>query len=208
MENNKKHPQQEAAIPFNISDFAANGLKLDGARPSQFEVSLFPPFASPAAPRSVFLIRAASLPASELGEVQVPYFGRFIKLQGDRTYADWDVTIMNDEDFALRNMLEKWSNLMNSAISNVMDESVFPLGYKANATVKQFGKTGNIVAKYQFQGMWPRVVSPIQLDWSQQNAVEEFQCVFSYDEWVRDYTETTISQDSYSPISGTDGTQN
>lgn len=138
----------------------------------------------------------------------MPYFGRFIKLQGDRTFADWDVTVMNDEDFALRNMMERWSSLMNSHVSNVMDESVFPLGYKTNATVKQFGKTGNIIAKYQFQGLWPRVVSPIQLDWAQQNAVEEFQVVFSYDEWVRDYTEATALGDAYSATTGSDGTQN
>lgn len=155
-----------------------------------------------------FLCRAASIPSSELGEVQVPYFGRFIKLNGDRTFPDWDVTVMNDEDFAIRNMLENWSNRMNTHISNVMDESVFPLGYKTNAKVTQFGKSGNILAIYQFQGLWPRVVSPIQLDWSQQNAVEEFQVVFSYDEWVRDFSEADALGDQFSPTTGGDGFQN
>ena len=120
----------------------------------------------------------------DLGEVQVPYFGRFIKLEGNRTYPDWEVTIMNDEDFVLRRMFEIWSNQMNLAVSNVMDPVVFPLGYKQDAHVTQYGKTGDTLAVYQFKGLWPKVISPIGLDWGQQNAIEEFQVVFAYDYWI------------------------
>jgi len=69
------------------------------------------------------------------------YFGRKIKLAGDRTFADWTVTVINDEDFLIRNALEQWSNQINSLQGNLRTfGGASPSFYKANATVTQVFK--------------------------------------------------------------------
>lgn len=170
-------------MAFNINNFKSKGLIYGGARPSQFRVKLFPPFASANSDRIQFVIRAASLPASVIEPVEVPYFGRRIKFAGDRVYQDWQVQVMNDEDFPVRAILERWSNDINAAISNRMNPDLFPRGYKQTAEVEQFGKTGEIMRAYRFNGLFPTMIEPIALDWGQGNDVEMFGTTFSYDEW-------------------------
>ena len=38
---------------------------------------------------------------------QVPYFVRVIKVPGNKTFENWSVTVINDEDVQLRNGFEK-----------------------------------------------------------------------------------------------------
>ena len=45
-----------------------------------------------------FLCKGAQIPASTLGNIDVPFRGRQLKVPGDRTYADWTVTLFNDTD--------------------------------------------------------------------------------------------------------------
>ena len=46
-----------------------------------------------------FLCKASSLPASNVGNIDIPFRGRTLKVAGDRTVDDWTVTVINDEDF-------------------------------------------------------------------------------------------------------------
>ena len=94
-----------------------------GARPNLFEVSI------PTFPTAIaeawspgddnengmfkFLAKATSLPASNLGNIEIPFRGRTLKVAGDRTFDDWTVTIINDEDFKLRTAFERWSNVIS-----------------------------------------------------------------------------------------------
>jgi len=75
------------ASGFNISTFKTRGLTLGGARPALFEVYLAIPDGVAADADSSdkfrFTCRAAQLPAATIGEIEIPYFGRKIKLAGD-----------------------------------------------------------------------------------------------------------------------------
>jgi hypothetical protein len=46
--------------------------------------------------------------------VPVQYFGRELKFAGNRTFSDWTITVINDEDFTVRNAFERWMNGLNS----------------------------------------------------------------------------------------------
>jgi hypothetical protein len=116
--------------------------------------------------------------------VDVPYFGRNIKLAGTRTFAEWSPTIINDEDFAIRNAMEQWSNAINSFQGNVNNAGgSAPSLYKANAQVTQYAKTGEILRVYNFVGIFPTSVAAIDLGWENGDAIEEFQVTFAYDYW-------------------------
>jgi hypothetical protein len=173
---------------FNINSFKANGLVYGGARPSLFQVVLTPPAGigvdTVSADKFRFACRAAELPASTVASFDVPYFGRKIKLAGDRTFADWTVTIMNDEDFSVRAMFELWSNAINRMAANVRDPALNYELYKTDIGVIQYGKDGTVLRSYDLIGTFPTNISDIALNWDTTNQVEEFTVTFSYDYWL------------------------
>ena len=170
-------------MAFNINEIKSQML-FDGARPALFQVTIQNPANSVADIKVPFMCEAAALPAVEFGQVAVPYFGRQIKLAGDRTYADWTVTIINDEDFLIRNAMEEWSNKINSFQGNIRAfGSASPLLYKSQAQVIQYSKTGVPVRTYQFNGIFPTAISEIGLNWATQNEIERFTVTFAVDYW-------------------------
>jgi hypothetical protein len=128
------------------------------------------------------MVRAGQMPASTLGTVIVPYFGRQVKLAGNRTFDDWTVTVMNDEGFEIRNAMENWSHRINNHSENLNNYGTNPSQYKAQAQVKQYSKEGGIIQTYRFDGLYPVSVSPIDLAWEAE-AIEEFTITFAYDWW-------------------------
>lgn len=168
-------------MAFNINDIRAQ-LTFGGARPSLFQVIISNPVNPTADLKTPFLCKTAQLPSSELGLIEVPYFGRKLKMAGDRVFAPWTVTIINDEDFAVRNAMENWNNYINLYQTNrTALGSGAPGLYKSQATVTQFGKAGEILRTYQFNGIFPQVVSAIDLAWADTDVIEEFQVQFQYD---------------------------
>ena len=185
-------------MPFDLSSFLQNGLIYGGARPAKFDVQATLPVALQGMvdPTSVqrlqFTCKAASIPAFTLGVTEAPYFGRKIKLSGDRTWDDWRITVMNDEDFNGRALFEAWNNSINSLISNQMSSaednsavsSISNLneeGYKSDWTVTQYGKDTQIIRQYTLIGCWPRVVAEMPLDWDMTNRIQEFGVTLAFD---------------------------
>ncbi len=185
-------------MPFNIQEFRAR-LNRDGARPNLFEVTMnFPtaviPSSGAASQKFTFMCRSAQLPGSSLGSVVVPYFGREVKMAGNRTFADWSVTIINDEDFQVRNAFERWMGGINSHALNRRNGSFqTPISYSSDATVTQYGKIGTKIKSYQFVGMFPIDLSPIDLDWGSNDTIEEFAITFQYQYWLSDTTDVRSS---------------
>jgi hypothetical protein len=173
-------------MAFNVNQFRSQ-LQSDGARPNLFEVSLpFPTFSVPgnAQTKMTFMCKTAQLPGSTLGVVPVQYFGRELKFVGNRTFADWTVTIINDEDFSVRNAFERWMNGINSHNLNVRNPIAgTPLGYSVDVQVTQFGKAGNTIKKYNFVGMFPTDITPIDVDWGSNDTIEEFSVTLTYQFW-------------------------
>jgi hypothetical protein len=175
-------------MPFNINTFRSNGLVYGGARPSLFNVFLSVPqgigIDSVSVDKFRFVCRSAELPASSVSSIDIPYFGRKIKVAGDRSFTDWSVTVMNDEDFAVRSLFETWSNAMNRLVSNVRDPNISAENYKTDLEIIQYGKDGSEIRSYQLVGAFPTEIGNISLDWDSANAVESFSVNFAYDYWI------------------------
>lgn len=168
-------------MAFNVNDMRAS-LQYGGARPSLFNVLITNPVNPIADLKAPFLVRAAQQPAWSVSAIKVPYFGREINVHGTRKFEDWNVTVINDEDYLIRNAMEQWSNAMNSLAGNINTTgSSSPLNYKSQATVTQYSKTGEALRTYQFNGIFPTQISPIENDWSNGDALSEFQVTFAYD---------------------------
>jgi hypothetical protein len=174
-------------MAFNVAEFRANMIG-DGARPNLFQVSLtFPTFAAGgavAASKTTFMAKAAQLPGSTIGQVPVFYFGRELKFAGNRSFADWTLQVINDEDFAVRNAMESWMNGINSHASNLRNgQATSPSGYSVDAEVTQYSKAGEALKTYKFVGMFPLDLAPIDLDWGSNDTIEEYSVTFAYQWW-------------------------
>jgi hypothetical protein len=171
-------------VSFSVQDIKSN-LQYGGARPSLFQVSFTNPATTAADAKVPFLCRAASLPASVLPVIEVPYFGRRTKVAGtSRQYENWTVTIYNDEDFLIRAALESWSSMINAYEGNIREfATASPLEYQSTAQVIQYGQTGNVLKTYIFQNIMPVNIGPIELDWENDSAIEVFTCEFALDYW-------------------------
>ena len=174
-----------------------------GARPNMFEVNI-------TLPEQVqglgdieqdmrFLVKAAEIPAANIGNIPVPFRGRVLPVAGDRTFDPWTVTVINDAQFNIRDAMEQWSNLINDLQFDVGD--INPADYQTKAEVFQLsrqsqgsggqsaGKGGEIIQTlrtYNFEGIYPNAVSSIPLDYGATDQIEEFQVTFNYLFWTTD----------------------
>lgn len=176
---------------FNANAFR-NELSHGGARSTLFEVTLtfpgFVPGGAAAGNKFSFMCKAAQIPGMTLGLIEIPYFGRTVKVPGDRTFEDWNVTIINDEDYLVRNAFEAWNDgiarLDHDTNSTRAPGAAGVNGYVADLTVKQYGKGGQVVKQYQIKNAFPFVVDPIELSWENRDQIEEFGVTFAYEYFV------------------------
>ena len=169
-----------------ITDFRSK-LTGGGARSNLFEVSIpdFPTANNISEREIEFLVKAAEIPAANLGNIPVPFRGRVLPIAGDRTFDPWTVTIINDTNFRLRDVMEKWSDSINDL--QTAQGRTNPEEYQTRASVIQLDRFGTKPAskikelrKYDFVGIYPNVVSSIPLDHGATDTIEEFQVTFNY----------------------------
>ena len=175
----------------SIVDFKQK-LTGGGARSNLFEVEIEYPIeiavdSSANGPKEFgkFMIKAAEIPASNLGNIPVPFRGRVLPIAGDRTFDPWTVTIINDTNFKIRDAMEQWSNSINDLQTS--QGIIDPADYQTNAKVKQLSRKGGndpgditVLREYRFEGIYPNVVSSIPLDYGATDQIEEFQVTFNY----------------------------
>lgn len=196
-------------MSFRIDAFRAS-LTYDGARASLFDVNLtLPTFATggiggTAVARDIsFKARAASLPGDTVSAISVNYFGREIKVAGTRSFPDYTLTIINDENFLIRNAMELWMSALNRHVDNTRSNlAAQSFEYQAPFfEIRQYKKTGPSSAPgapasdpakiYNIVGAFPTDVSPIDLDWGS-DTIEEFTVTFAY-QWWESVTPGTIA---------------
>jgi hypothetical protein len=171
---------------LGVDDFKSK-LRGGGARPNLFKVTInFPGFAEGDAELTSFLCEAASLPGSTFGIIQVPFRGRILKMAGDRTFAEWTTTIINDTDFNVRNAIERWMNGINAHSANT--GLTTSIAYEADLKVDQLDRNGDTLKTYTFRGAFPQDLSEIALAYSDNDNIERFTCVWAYQYFESDTT--------------------
>lgn len=181
-----------------------------GARPNLFEVEIpsFPVAAGANVWRTgdnqesdlfKFMCKAAALPASNIAPIEVPFRGRALKVAGDRTFDVWTVTIINDENFLLRNAFEAWMQGISKNSNNT--GATNPTSYMTNALVHQLGRgadngrestsnsssiSGTSVTPlktYTFYDIFPTNISAIDLSYDTSDTIEEYSVEFQVQYW-------------------------
>ena len=174
----------------SISDFKS-ALIGGGARPNLFEVELttLPGGITWDADNFRYMCKAASLPASTIANIDVPFRGRIFKVAGDRTIENWTITVINDEDFLFRNAFEEWTQQIAALDDNM--GSTNPASYMVNAKVYQLGRgssvastnnsgdTNVVLKEYEFIDIFPISVGAIDLSYENSDSIEEYPVEFA-----------------------------
>ena len=172
---------------------AALGL---GARANLFEVALVFPnnltgndatdWQGPDVSQSVvrdpinILVKAAQVPAFTIGTIEVPYkAGRRIKIPGDRTFADWTVTVINDENHTARRAFTAWIEMISKGNYNSPTKSSVN-NYYTDLTVSQLNGNGDPIRTYSLINSFPTDVSAVDLSMDSTDTLSEFTVNFQY----------------------------
>lgn len=177
-------------MAFNVNEFKTR-LVGEGARATLFNAYIFFPPAVAAgvgAEDFTFTCKAAQLPSQQIGTIELPYFGRRIKVPGDRTFIEWTVTVINDETFSVRSLFQQWSSAINSHVGNLRSRS----SIYARGIVVQYSKVGDMIKQYTMVDLWPSDISPIDVSWENNDTVEEFTVTLQYN-WWEDETTDSVS---------------
>ena len=143
--------------------------------------------------KSTFMVKASTLPGSNIGMISIPFRGRKLKVAGDRSFNDWQTTLYNDSDYKLRDTIEKWSEMIqyhNFALghNNLTDGVTEPLnnetqGYMGSGFVRQLDRQGRQLKIYKFSGIWPVTIDDIQLGFDQFDTIEEYGVTWAVQYW-------------------------
>ena len=176
-----------------ISDFAARFG--GGVRPNLFRVQIngAPEFFQDIE----FLCKATTIPASAIGKVEVPFRGRKLQVPGDRTYEDWNVTLLNDTAWQNRSAIEAWMGRMQAHTANYAD--IDDLSHYGQASVSQLDRQNNIIRTYRME-CFPTNAAAITLDADTTDSVEEFEVTFA----VNYFTIDSMAGDGATSGSGID----
>ena len=121
-----------------------------------------------------------------MGLIEIPFMaGRRYKVAGDRTFAEWTTTILNDKNQKVRQLLEdiqKKYAVINyeETFSKEITDSDLSSEY-STMLVEQLDQAGNVQYAYKLEHCWPSDISTIDLSYDTTDTIEEFTVTWSFD---------------------------
>jgi len=188
---------------FNVERFKS-ALTNGGARPNQFAVQLsYPTYVADAATavaRSPFLVSVAELPGSTINPAIVQYRGREVKFAGDRIFAPWTITAINDSQLSIRNAIEQWMVGIEGLQTKV--GRLNSAEYQRNIDIFQLDRNGVVLKTYTLLDAFPVDLSPVALDFGANDQLSTFTCTWQYQSFVTSSSRSGISLTINTPFGG------
>ena len=175
------------AVTGQLSSFKS-ALQYGGARSSLFNMTVYVPgtFVTPVSLTTVtgmtntpLYCNVSSIPPLTVTPIERQYFGRTVKIPGDIVYGDLTTTVMNAEDYSVRNAIEKWMNKMNGHVSNKGFSN--NTDWVTDLELIQYSKDGEHLMFYEFIDCWPQTLAEIPLSYDTASDIEQFDVTWAYD---------------------------
>jgi len=182
-------------MPANINRFVSS-FTSDLARPSRFDVTIFPPNAlsfyygiTQSGPGLNLRCENANLPGRTFGTVEQKFGSNpSLRFPIHSTYNDMDLTFAVSGDMSERNFFDIWLEYINPTTS-------FDFSYKLGSNnvagdgfaapyiiVSQYDLKNNLTYAVQLYNAYPISVNQMDLDWST-DTYHKLTVVFAYDYW-------------------------
>lgn len=145
-------------MAITVSDFLSRYK--NGARPTKYriECALLPQ-------ELTILAKTSQLPGVDRGVIDKKFLGQQIKIQGDRTYADLELTIELDENDTVRPALEAWAAVRD---------------LKATISVFQLNKDNEDMMQYDYLYAWPSSIGAIDQGQDSTDTISEYSVTFAH----------------------------
>jgi len=175
---------------MNIDKFK-NALAQGGVRANLFRVQ--GNIGNTSLPTKVgYLCKAATMPASTIAPIEVPYRGRKLKIPGDRDYAEWSLTFLGDGGFELRNAFEKWMDDINQTVNNIATDDLNLSGdLFPDWRIDHLDRQGNAIKSYQFFHCWPSEIGAVDLTYENAELLE-FTVNLQYTYFITQDTDVSV----------------
>lgn len=168
-----------------------------GTRPNRFEIVASLPNGGQI---DTFHAYAFNLPEISIGEIPVNYRGRTVYIPGDRDYAPWTITILDDRSgpgSGVYNDLHDWQNNINDHRTNDASDG-YATGNRGEWTIRHLDHQGAggdpaVLKEFTLVGCWLTNIGPIQLNAAEKNALTTFTATVRYD--YLQYVQPNVSQD-------------
>ena len=156
---------------FNITDFN-NQYTGDYARVNLFEV-----YIAGLSDQSKMFVKAGKLPEAKIGSVKVPYQSRMLQIPGDRTFTDWDCTVIQDEGYVLRTALLNWQAAISGFTSFSSTAGVSTSHRKIE--IQPFNRDGSASGHKARVYGWPSTIGAVALSWDDADKIQEYTVTFT-----------------------------
>jgi len=164
----------------NINEFSARFGQ--GQRATLFQVTGQIPGSSTNQGDRVFFIKAAQFPASTIGFIEVPFKGRKVKRPGDRTFAEWSLTVLQDENNDIREDFISWMNQINDHVE-ITGDSVSPALFPT-WTIESLKQDDSVSGKIDLVNCFPTEVGSLDFNYETVDTFVEFTVTMQYDYWT------------------------
>lgn len=128
-----------------------------------------------------FFAKSAQIPGRTVGSIPIKYLNNTINYPGDVTYAEWTLTILNDEGFQIRRAIEAW---MKGIKDHGQTASTLAGGlWHSTAAVTALGPNMQVLREYEFLYLFPTDLSTIELSFESADTMQEYTATFNYSYW-------------------------
>ena len=165
-------------MAFKLSTFQS-ALQYGGARPSLFEFKITGAPTDGMTKANIHLYcNVSEIPPLTLTPIERQYFGRTVKIPGDMVFGDLNTTIINSENFSIRNDVDDWMNAMNTHVANVGFSN--NTDWAGSLTLTQYSKDGDSLMSWTFVDAWPQTVAEIALSYDTASDIEQYDVTWAY----------------------------
>ena len=178
------------AVTGQLSSFKS-ALQYGGARSSLFNMTVYVPgtfdgttMTGVGALLQTFHLQCnvSAIPPLTVTPIEKQYFGRTVKIPGDIVYGDLTTTVMNAEDYSVRNAIEIWMDKMNGHVSNKGFSN--NTDWVTDLELIQYSKDGESLMYYEFIDCWPQTLAEIPLSYDTASDIEQFDVTWGYQYWT------------------------
>ena len=166
-----------------------SALSHGGARPSlfKFDITTMGLTGAGGVTDINLYCNVSAIPPLTVTPIEKQYFGRTVKIPGDIVYGDLATTVLNAEDYSIRNAIEAWMDHINSHKENkgISGNST----WVTDGTLTQYGKEGSALQTYKFFDAWPMTLTEIALSYDTASDLEQFDVTWAYNYYSHTSTE-------------------
>lgn len=163
---------------MSIQEFYATAQSREFAREFQFRVRTLGPFTD----NDLVYVRTAVLPGKTIANQVVPYMGLNFNIPGTVQYTGseaWTLNFLCDEGLNIRNKMENY-------IKEIFDDQTSSGKYGTpveQATLDLLGKDLQPIRRYNFIGIYPQTLAPMNYNIESAGTPLRFDCTFAYQYW-------------------------